>query len=66
MGFIKTRICLCKKYECCRSIIRSIIENAKEQGIVILTQPSVNAFEGTCPRSDGTVSGCLFERVGYS
>ncbi|MAJ82101.1 MAG: hypothetical protein CMF41_04220 [Legionellales bacterium] len=52
----------CKNYECCRSIIRSIIENAKDQGIVILTQPSVNSYEGTCPRSDGSVSACLFER----
>ena len=52
----------CKNYECSRSIIRSLIENAKDQGIVILTKPSVNSYEGTCPRSDGSVSSCLFER----
>ena len=51
----------CKKFECCRVIYRNIVQNAKNQNIILLTSP-VSEEQGYCPRSDGSISDCIFER----
>ena len=52
----------CSKFECCRIIYRNVVENARSQNIILLTSPAVKNEEGYCPRSDGSVSDCIFER----
>lgn len=52
----------CTKFECCRTIYRNVVENAKSQNIFLLTTPAVKSEEGYCPRSDGSISDCIFER----
>lgn len=52
----------CTQFNCSRTIFRNIVQNATLQNIVLLTSPAVKNEEGYCPRSDGSVSDCIFER----
>ena len=53
--------CYCDKFECTRIVIRSLVENAKENNIVLLLSEAVKE-EGMCPRSNGAMSKCIFIR----
>lgn len=52
----------CIKFDCCRTVYRNIVENAKSQNICLLTTPAVKSEEGYCTRSDGSISECIFEK----
>lgn len=52
----------CKNFECTRTIIRNIVSNATKNNIALLTSPIMDEDNGMCPRSDGTLSKCIFER----
>lgn len=51
----------CDKFECSRSVIRNMVENAKIQNISILLHEAVQE-NGFCPRSNGCFTKCKFMR----
>lgn len=52
----------CKNFDCCRSVIRTLLTNAEEYGISILLKEAVLSKYGQCKRSSGSLGDCIFER----
>lgn len=50
----------CHSFECCRSVIRTLLDDASEYGVCILLKEAVLSKRGQCKRSSGSFSNCLF------
>jgi len=51
----------CDNFQCTRTVIRNMVEQARKQNKEILMKEAVMEY-GMCPRSNGSYSECMFMR----
>lgn len=56
----KIYVC-CHNFHCCRSVIRSLLDDASEYGVCILLKEAVLSKEGRIQRTSGTLTNCIFQ-----
>ena len=63
-GFPKMVYVHCNKFDCTRSVIKSLLNFAYQSNILILAKEAVKDYRGEVPRSDGTSTLCYYDE-GY-
>lgn len=54
----------CKKFDCTRSAIKSLLKYADDTNIYLLATEAVRSRRGEVPRTDGSSSSCFYDE-GY-